>query len=98
MARKIQAYNDSGNDEKALELQEHEELKLIRMLDGQYVSDTPTDPKPTQAAIKLDVITNQGLVRIISLLTKKTLAGFTHYCSGDGISVATTGDTRLLNE
>ena len=95
---KIQVYNDLGYDDKALELQESYELKMIRMLDGQYVQDIPTDPKPTQAAIKIDVITNNGLVRIVSLLTKKTTVGFTHYASGDGTSIATVGDTKLQNE
>lgn len=97
-ARKIQNYNDIGSDDKALEMQEHEELKLIRMLDGQYVQDVPTDPKPVQASIKLDVITNVGLVRVISLATRKTSLGFTHYASGDGTSIATIGDIKLQSE
>ena len=95
---KIQTYNDMGYDDKALELEEAIELKMIRMLDGQYVQDIPTDPKPMQASIKLDVITNQGLVRIISVLMRKVAIGFTHYASGDGTSIATIGDTRLQNE
>jgi hypothetical protein len=99
-ARKMQALNDAGSeyDDKLIELQEHEELKLIRMLDGQYVQDIPTDPKPTQAAIKIDVVTNQGLVRVVSVLTNKTTQRFTHYASGDGQRVATSADTKLLNE
>ena len=95
---KIQAYNDLGYDDRALELQESYELKMIRMLDGQYVQDTPTNPRPMQASIKIDVITNQGLVRIISLLAKKTVTGFTHYASGNGTTIATIGDSRLQSE
>jgi hypothetical protein len=95
---KIRAYNDMGYDDKAVELEEAIELKMVRMMDGQYVQDIPNDPKPMQASIKLDVITNQGLVRIISILAKKTTVGFSHYASGDGTSIATIGDTRLQGE
>lgn len=93
-----QAYNDMGYDDRALEIQESLELKLIRMLDGQYVQDTPTNPKPMQAAIQLDAITNNGLVRLISINMGKTNIRFTHYASGDGTATATVGDQQLQAE
>ena len=94
----MQVYNDLGYDDKALELQEGYELKMIRMLDGQYVQDIPTDPKPMQASIQLDAITNNGLVRLISIAMGKTNIRFTHYASGNGTSVATVGDQQLQQE
>ena len=98
MFAKIQIYNDLGYDDKALELQEAYELKMVRILDGQYVQDTPSDPRPMHASIKLDAITNHGLVRAISILIGKVAIGFTHYASGDGTRTATVGDTALANE
>ena len=97
-AHKLFRKIETAEEERSTDLAENYELKLIRMLDGQYVQDTPTDPKPLQAAIKLDVITNNGLVRIISILIGKTNIRFTHYASGDGATIATVGNTALQSE
>ena len=56
------------------------------------------DPAPTDVAVKNDVITNQGMGRLVSIIIGKTNERFLHYASGAGTSVATIGDTKLQDE
>ena len=96
---KIRTAETEGNLSKVKELlQEGYERKLSRKHEGQSVIDTPTDPAPLEVARKNDVITNQGMGRIVSILVGKTNTRFDHYASGDGTSVATIGDTKLQSE
>ena len=96
---KIRIAESLGNVSRVKELlQDGYEIKLRRKHEGQSVLDIPTDPAPLEVARKNDVITNQGMGRIVSILVGKTSARFNHYASGDGTSVATVGDTRLQSE
>lgn len=96
---KIRTAETEGNLSKVKELlQEGYERKLMRKHEGQSVIDIPSDPAPLEVARKNDVITNQGMGRIVSILVGKTNTRFDHYASGDGTSVATIGDTKLQNE
>lgn len=95
---KIQIAEDIGDVGKVRELTEKYETKLRRRYNGQYVQDTPSDPAPTDVAVKNDVITNQGMGRLVSIIIGKTNDRFLHYASGAGTSVATIGDTKLQDE
>ena len=95
---KIQVAEDYGDLGKVRELTEKYETKLRRRYNGQYVQDTPSDPAPTDVAVKNDVITNQGMGRLVSIIIGKTNDRFLHYASGAGTSVATIGDTKLQDE
>ena len=96
---KIRIAEEEGNLGKVKEfLQEGYELKLSRKYEGQSILDTPTDPAPLEVARKNDVITNQGMGRIVSILVGKTSTRFNHMASGDGTTIATIGDTKLQSE
>jgi hypothetical protein len=96
---KIRVAEELGHNDKVHELIETGwEGKVNRMLEGQYVPDTPENPKPLEVSRKNDVITNQGMGRIVSILVGKTNTRFTHYADGDGIAIATIGDTQLSHE
>ena len=68
------------------------------MLDGQYVEDTPTNPKPYQVVFKNDILTNGGMGRFVSLIIGRVTKRFTHYASGNNASPANIGDSALLDE
>lgn len=96
---KIRVAEEQGHNDKVHELIETVwEAKVNRMLEGQYIPDTPENPKPLEVSKKNDVITNQGMGRIVSILVGKTNLRFTHYASGNGTSIATIGDTQLQSE
>ena len=95
---KIRIAEEQHNHPEVHKLITEWEGKVERMLEGQYVEDTPNNPKPLQVARKNDVITNQGMARLVSIIVGKTNLRFTHYASGDGIAIATVGDTKLQAE
>ena len=96
---KIRVAEEQGHNDKVKDLIEIGwEAKVNRILEGQYVEDIPENPKPLEVSKKNDVITNIGMGRIVSILVGKTNLRFTHYASGDGISIATVGDTKLSRE
>jgi hypothetical protein len=95
----IRLHESLGDELKVRELLEDGlERKYKRMVEGQYVQDTPTDPKPYQVTVKNDVLTNNGMGRLVSIIIGKVIKRFTHYASGNNSSPATIGDTALLNE
>jgi hypothetical protein len=95
----IRHYENEDNQGKVKELlQDGLEAKYNRMLEGQYVPDTPTDPKPYQVSFKRDVLTNNGMGRLVSIIIGKVIKRFSHYASGNNASPATIGDTALLSE
>jgi hypothetical protein len=95
---KIQIAEDYDDVGEVKELVEKYETKLRRRYNDQYVQDTPSDPAPTDVAVKNDVITNQGMGRLVSIIIGKTNERFLHYASGAGTSVATIGDQKLQDE
>jgi len=96
---KIRHYEKIEDGAKVKELLENGlERTYIRMNEGQYVEDTPSNPKPLQVAKKRDVITTDGMGRLVSIIIGKTIKRFTHYASGNNASPATIGDRTLLSE
>ena len=96
--KEIQIANDYGEDDIVENLSRGYERKITRKYEGQYIPDIKEDPAPTEVSFKKDVITNQGMGRLVSIIIGKTNERFLHYASGDGTSVATIGDTKLQNE
>jgi hypothetical protein len=96
--KEIQMADDYGEQDIVERLSRSYERKITRKFEGQYIPDIKEDPAPIDVSFQKDVITNQGMGRIVSILVGKTNARFNHYASGDGTSVATVGDTRLQSE
>ena len=96
--KEIQLASDYGEDDIVENLSRGYERKITRKFEGQYIPDIKEDPAPVQVSFKKDVITNQGMGRLVSIIIGKTQERFLHYASGDGTSVATVGDTKLQNE
>ena len=94
----IQVADDYGEEDIVERLSRGYERKITRKYEGQYIADIKEDPAPIAVSFKKDVITNQGMGRIVSILVGKTNTRFDHYASGDGTSVATIGDTKLQSE
>lgn len=97
--RKIRLYYKRGDLAKVKEIWDDGiEKKFIRMWNGQYVQDTPNDPKPLDAVIKNDMLTNPGMVLLCSIIMNNTSARPTHYASGNGVSLPNIAQNRLDSE
>jgi hypothetical protein len=96
--KEIQLASDYGEDDIVESLSRGYERKITRKYEGQYIPDIKEDPAPVDVSFKKDVITNQGMGRLVSIIIGKTQERFLHYASGQGTSVATIGDTKLQDE
>jgi hypothetical protein len=74
------------------------ERKMDRMDNGQYVQDTPDDPKPLEVNKKRDLLTNDGMALLASIIIGNVLQRPSHYTSGNGTIIATVGDSGLQSE
>jgi hypothetical protein len=96
--KEIQIAEDNGEEDIVENLSRGYERKITRKFEGQYIPDIKEDPAPVDVSFKKDVITNQGMGRLVSIIIGKTNDRFLHYASGAGTSVATIGDTKLQDE
>jgi hypothetical protein len=93
-------YNfERGDHAKVKEIWEDGiEKKMDRMDNGQYVQDTPEDPKPLEVNKKRDLLTNDGMGLLASIIIGNVLQRPSHYASGNGTAIATVGDSGLQSE
>ncbi len=97
--RQIRHYERLGNVLKVRELwDEGIERKFVRMWNGQYVPDTPNDPKPLEAVIKNDLLTNPGMALLCQIIIGNSAARPTHYASGNGTGLPNIAQSRLESE
>jgi hypothetical protein len=97
---KLIRYNfERGDHSKVKEIWEDGiERKMDRMDQGQYVQDTPDDPKPLEVNKKRDLLTNDGMGLLASIIIGNVLQRPSHYASGNGTVIATVGDSGLQSE
>jgi hypothetical protein len=97
---KLIRYNfERGDHSKVKEIWEDGiERKMDRMDNGQYVQDTPDDPKPLEVNKKRDLLTNDGMGLLASIIIGNVLQRPSHYASGNGTTIATVGDSGLQSE
>jgi hypothetical protein len=93
-------YNfDRGDHAKVKEIWEDGiERKMNRMDEGSYVVDTPDDPKPLEVNKKRDLLTNDGMALLASIIIGNVLTRPSHYAAGNGTVIPTVGDTSLQSE
>ena len=96
--QEMQIASDYDDEEEVHRLSIAYEEKIIRKYNDQTLVDTPDDPAPTDVSLMPDVITNQGMGRLVSIIIGKTQERFLHYATGQGTSVATIGDFKLQDE
>ena len=95
----IRHHHDNGNLSKVKEIWEDGiEKKFNRMDEGQSVTDTPEDPRPLEVVKKRDLLTNDGMGLLCSIIIGNVATRPSHYASGNGTGIPTIGDTKLQSE
>lgn len=95
----IRYHWERGDHAKVKEIwQDGIERKMDRMDNGQYVQDTPEDPKPLEVNKKRDLLTNGGMGLLAGIIIGNNLQRPSHYASGNGTTIATVGDSGLQSE
>lgn len=74
------------------------ENKMDRIYDGESVIDTPDDPRPLEVNKKRDLLTNDGMALLASIIIGNVLQRPSHYAAGNGTVIPTIGDTGLQSE
>lgn len=95
----VRHHFETGNHSKVKEIWEDGiERKMDRIDNGQSVQDTPEDPAPLEVNKKRDLLTNDGMGLLASIIIGNVLQRPSHYASGNGTAIATVGDTGLQSE
>ena len=95
----IRHHFEEGNHSKVREIWEDGiERKMNRMDQGQYTIDTPEDPAPLEVNKKQDLLTNDGMGLLASIIIGNVLQRPSHMASGNGTRIATVGDSGLQSE
>jgi hypothetical protein len=96
---KIRYYESIEDEGKVLELVENDyERKISRVWNGQYVQDTPDNPRPMEAVTTPNILTSNGMALLARLFMIKTTLRYNHYASGNGTTIAQMGDIQLQSE
>jgi hypothetical protein len=95
----IRHHFDAGNLSKVKEIWDDGiERKMNRIDNGQSVIDTPEDPRPLDVVKKRDLLTNNGMGLLCSIIIGNVVARPTHYASGNGTNLPSVGDSKLQSE